>query len=256
MGKVITIANQKGGVGKTTTAVNLATCLAAAGKRTLLVDIDPQSNATSGLGFEFASNGNGTYATLIGERSLPEEVRVYEEVKTLSILPSSKELAGAEVELVSDDERAFFLRKSLVPYKGDYDLVFIDCPPSLGILTLNGLAAADSVIIPLQCEYYALEGLARLQETIEMVKSSLNPKLEIEGILLTMYDSRNNLAKQVVDEVREYFGDKVFTTIIPRTVRLAESPGWGKPIMLYDPASKGAQAYLDLAQELLVRLNG
>ena len=255
MGKILTITNQKGGVGKTTTSINLATCLASIGKRTLLIDLDPQSNGTSGLGFEYSEDGAGTYAVLIGEKKLLEEILPYEKVENLFLLPSSPDLAGAEIELVADEDRAFYLKKAIATYRDEFDYIFIDCPPSLGILTLNGLCAADSVIIPLQCEYYALEGLARLQETIEMVTDSLNPKLEINGILLTMFDSRNNLAKQVVEEVREFFHDKVYTTIIPRTVRLAESPGWGKPIMLYDPASKGAQAYLDLAQEILLRTN-
>jgi len=255
LGKILTIANQKGGVGKTTTSINLATCLASIGKRTLLIDLDPQSNCTSGLGFEYSEDGAGTYAVLIGEKKLIEEILPYEKVENLFLLPSSPDLAGAEIELVADEDRAFYLKKAIATYRDEFDYIFIDCPPSLGILTLNGLCAADSVIIPLQCEYYALEGLARLQETIEMVTDSLNPNLEINGILLTMYDSRNNLAKQVVEEVREFFHDKVYTTIIPRTVRLAESPGWGKPIMLYDPSSKGAQAYLDLAQEILLRSN-
>ena len=250
MGKVITIANQKGGVGKTTTAVNLAASLAAAEKRTLLVDMDPQANSTSGLGINQEELDASIYQVMVSDKPLDEVVRKTK-MKFLDIAPSHVDLIGAELELVSAISRESILRRALEQARAPYEFVLIDCPPSLGLLTLNALTAADSVLVPLQCEYYALEGLSRLLGTIKLVKGSLNPSVELEGILLTMFDPRNNLSHQVAREARDYFPGKVFRTAIPRNVKLSEAPSYGKPAILYDIGSVGAQSYLALAQEML-----
>lgn len=250
MGRIVAIANQKGGVGKTTTAVNLSSCLALEGKRTLLVDMDPQANATSGLGVEKDKLEKSIYEVLIDQ--LPaQEALVKTEIELLDLLPSNIRLVGAEVELVNLLARERKLSFALEPLKDKYDFIFIDSPPSLGLLTINTLTAADSVLIPIQCEYYALEGLSQLLNTIKLVQENLNDRLEVEGVLLTMYDSRLNLANQVVEETRKYFGGKVYNTIIKRNVKLSEAPSFGKPIILYDRFSQGAENYINLAEEIL-----
>lgn len=254
MGKVIAIANQKGGVGKTTTAVNLVGSLAAAEKHTLLVDADPQANATSGVGLDKYAVSPSLYDAISGDRTLDEVILEGVNFPVLDVAPSHQDLVGAEVELVNRPGRESVMRELLGGVRNRYELVLIDCPPSLGLLTLNMLTAADSVLIPIQCEYYALEGLSQLLNTIKLVQQNFNPDLAIEGVLLTMYDARLNLSKQVAAEAKEYFGSQVFETIIPRNVRLAEAPSFGKPILLYDIQSQGAKSYLNLSQELVKRL--
>ena len=250
MGRIIAIANQKGGVGKTTTAINLSASLAAAERRVLAVDADPQGNLTSGLGRRAREGRPSLYDVLIEQRPLGEVV-LDTELQHLSLAPADRNLTGAEIELVPAMAREYRLKEALAPAAAAYDYVFIDCPPSLGLLTVNALAAADAVLIPLQCEYFALEGVSELVSTIRRVQRSLNPQLDIAGVLLTMVDERMNLTQQVVGEIRDHFKDKVYRTTIPRSIRLAEAPSFGKPILLYDIKSKGAEAYLDLAQEVM-----
>jgi chromosome partitioning protein len=252
VGRVICISNQKGGVGKTTTAINLAASLASAERRTLLVDMDPQGNAGSGLGVRHDEQHGTVYDALIDGRPLAELLHETE-LRYLTVVPSNQDLTGAEVELVNQPEREFRLRAALEPLRSRYDYIIVDCPPSLGLLTLNALAAADSVLIPLQCEYYALEGLSQLMQTVDLVRQGLNPNLATEGILLTMFDGRANIAHQVADEVRGYFKDLVFAAVVPRNVRLSECPSFGKPILLYDIKSKGCESYLALGNEIMRR---
>jgi chromosome partitioning protein len=248
--RVIAVANQKGGVGKTTTAVNLGACLASLGKRVLLIDIDPQGNTTSGIGINKADVAHDVYDVLINEVNAAEAVSPTA-VENLHILPATIQLAGAEIELVPTISREVRLRQALQPLQAQYDYMLIDCPPSLGLLTINALTAANSVLIPIQCEYYALEGLSQLLNTIRMVQKHLNTALEIEGVLLTMLDARTNLGLQVIEEVKKYFREKVYATIIPRNVRLGEAPSHGQSIIQYDPRSRGAEVYLELAKEVV-----
>lgn len=248
--KVIAIANQKGGVGKTTTAVNLAACLAKKGKRVLLLDCDPQGNSTSGVGVDKRRCEKTVYDVLIGSADMGAAI-VETPYENLSVCPSNISLSGAEIELVSEMGRETKLKNALNTVKNNFDMVLIDAPPSLGLITINVLTAADSVIIPIQCEYYALEGVAQLMNTVKKVKQVMNPELEIEGILMTMFDSRTNLSAQVIEEVKKFFPNKVYKTLIPRNVRLSEAPSFGKPIIYYDIASRGSESYLDLADEVL-----
>lgn len=253
MGRIISVANQKGGVGKTTTAVNLSACLAEKGKKVLTVDIDPQGNTTRGLGVEKSKLEHTTYELLIGESSLKETIKpnIYE---NLSLMPSDVELAGAEVELIGVEDNSFILKRLLEEIRDDYEFIIIDCPPSLSILTVNALSASDTVLVPIQCEFFALEGLSQLMHTIELVKKRLNPHLEIEGVVFTMYDARTNLSLQVVDEVKKKLRrTNIYQTIIPRNVRLGEAPSYGLPINLYDDKSKGAESYRLLADEVIAR---
>jgi len=251
LAKIIATANQKGGVGKTTTSVNLAACVADAGKRVLLVDLDPQMNAGSGLGVN-PKGGYTLYDVMMGECEPRQAVRVTK-FKNLSVLPSSVDLSGCEIELVGVESREKVLKNALDSLRGEYDYIFIDSPPSLGLLTLNALTAADSVLVPIQCEYYALEGVGQLMNTLTLVRKRLNTKLEVEGVVLTMLDGRTNLGLQVVSEVKKFFKGKVFATVVPRNVRLSEAPSHGLPIHLYDPHCSGAEAYKKLAQELIKR---
>ena len=254
MGQIFSLCNQKGGVGKTTTAVNVAACLAQQGNKILLVDIDPQGNATSGLGLDKNSLQKTSYDLLINSNSLSEIV-LNTCVTDLNIIPTNAHLAGAEVEIIQSENREFLLRDALSQLKNSYDFILIDCPPSLGLLTLNALAASDRMLIPLQCEYYALEGLGQLLNTLQLVREKLNPALEIGGVILTMADFRTNLTQQVIEDVRAHFQDRVFQTVIPRSVKISEAPSFGKPITLYDPHSKGAKCYQEIAKEFLAKFS-
>lgn len=249
-GRIIAVANQKGGVGKTTTAVNLGACIATLDKKVLLIDIDPQGNTTSGIGINKADVRYCIYDVIINDVA-PEETILETAVKNLSLMPATIQLAGAEIELVPTISREVRLRKALQPLRKQYDYILVDCPPSLGLLTVNALTASDSVLIPIQCEYYALEGLSQLLNTIRLVQKHLNTSLEVEGVLLTMLDARTNLGLQVIEDVKKFFRDKVYHTVIPRNVRLSEAPSHGRPIIYYDPKSKGAETYMDLAKEVV-----
>ena len=255
MAKVIAVANQKGGVGKTTTSVNLAACLGDAGKKTLLLDTDPQGNATSGIGVEQKKNAKSIYDCLINDDPL-KDVVVKTKYKNLSCCPANQALSGAEIELVGMMGREYKLKNAVNSVRDKYDFIIIDCPPSLGLITLNALTAADSVLVPIQCEYYALEGLSQLTGTIRQVKKVLNPPLDIEGVLLTMFDARTNLSIQVVEEVKKFFPQKVYKTVVPRNIRLSEAPGFGEPITVYDKTSRGAQSYIELAEEVMEKNGG
>ena len=250
MAKIIAIANQKGGVGKTTTSVNLSACIAAAGKRVLLVDEDPQGNATSGLGIDKKTIENSVYDVMINDLPAREAVKDTM-IETLKLIPAHIQLAGAEIELVTMMAREQVLKRALADIREEYDYIFIDCPPSLGLLTLNALNAADTLLVPIQCEYYALEGLSQLMNTVRLIRKNLNPSLDVEGVVLTMFDSRTNLSMQVVEEVKKFFKNKVYNTIIPRSVRLSEAPSYGLPVIRYAPKSNGAVAYTALAQEMI-----
>jgi chromosome partitioning protein len=251
MGRIVAVANQKGGVGKTTTAINLAAGLAALDKKILLVDVDPQANATSGLGEARKDNGINTYGVLLGE---PAAAAIRPtQFPNLSLLPSTRDLVGAEIELVEKADREGRLREALSSVRPEFDVVFLDCPPTLSLLTLNALTAADAVLVPIQTEYFALEGLSELMDTVDRVRGSFNPALSLDGIVLTMFDDRTNLARQVADDIREHFGERVYRTVIPRNIRLGEAPSFGKPVLAYDIKSKGSEAYLALAREYLRR---
>ncbi|MDO4517981.1 MAG: AAA family ATPase [Bacillota bacterium] len=251
MGKAIAIFNQKGGVGKTTTNINLAACLAFKGKKVLILDIDPQGNTTSGVGIVKKDLEITTHEILVEDIHHPAEAIIPTSIPNLDIMPASVQLAGAEVELINTAGREKRLKMAIDILKPDYDYIFIDCPPSLGLLTINSLTAVDSVLIPIQCEFYALEGVSQLMSTIEIVKANMNPDLEIQGVILSMFDGRTNLSIQVVEEVKKFFKEKVYTTVIPRNVRLAEAPSHGMPIIEYDPRSTGARAYMEFADEFL-----
>jgi chromosome partitioning protein len=252
MGKILGLVNQKGGVGKTTTAINLAACLAIEGLKVLLVDCDPQANCSSGMGFQRDDNRHSIYDVLMGDAPA-EQVILPTEIDLLFLLPGSKNLTGANVELAGAEDRALRLRHALEPIQCNFDLVILDCPPALDLLTLNVLAAADTLIVPMQAEYFALEGISELISTLERVRAAYNPSLAIEGVLLTMYDDRTNLAQQVTDTLREYFKERLFRTVIPRNVRLAEAPSHGRPVALYDARSRGTEAYFELAGEYMAR---
>ncbi|HTO76541.1 MAG TPA: ParA family protein [Thermoanaerobaculia bacterium] len=251
MGDIIAVANQKGGVGKTTTAINLAAALAALDRKVLLVDLDPQANATSGLGFPRAEGASGSYEALLSKQAA-SGLRPTQ-FPNLSILPSGRDLVGAEIELVEREDREHRLRDALAAVSPEFDFVLVDCPPSLSLLTVNALSAAGSVLVPMQTEYFALEGVSELLNTVERVRNAFNPRVRLEGVVLTMFDERTNLGRQVIEDIRKHLGDRVFETVIPRNVRLAEAPSFGKPVLAYDVKSKGAEAYLALARELLRR---
>ena len=252
MGKIITLANQKGGVGKTTTAINLGASLAALDKKVLIVDADPQANASSGLGIDIRKIENSVYECFVNKVD-PKSAIIGTEVDNLFIIPSHIDLVGAEIEMLSFENREKVFKEILEPVKEEYDFILIDCSPSLGLITVNALTAADSVIIPVQCEYFALEGISKLLNTIKIIKSKLNPNLEIEGFLLTMYDARLRLANQIYDEVKKHFNDLVFTTVIQRNIKLSEAPSYGQPVLLYDPESKGSLNHMQLAEELIAK---
>lgn len=252
MGRIIAIANQKGGVGKTTTSINLSSCIAAKGKKVLVVDIDPQGNTTSGYGIEKNDLDNTIYELMLGDCSI-EDCIIKDVIENISILPSNLNLAAAEIELIGVDKKEYILKNEIDWVKDRYDYIIIDCPPSLSLLTVNAMTTADSVLVPIQCEYYALEGLSQLIHTVNLVKERLNPNLEMEGVVFTMYDSRTNLSAQVVENVKSHLNQKVYRTVIPRNIRLAEAPSYGQPINIYDPKSAGAESYLALAEEVIDR---
>lgn len=252
MGRIIAIANQKGGVGKTTTSINLSSCIAAKGKKVLVVDIDPQGNTTSGYGIEKNDLDNTIYELMLGDCSI-EDCIIKDVIENISILPSNVNLAAAEIELIGVDKKEYILKNEIDWVKDRYDYIIIDCPPSLSLLTVNAMTTADSVLVPIQCEYYALEGLSQLIHTVNLVKERLNPNLEMEGVVFTMYDSRTNLSAQVVENVKSHLNQKVYRTVIPRNIRLAEAPSYGQPINIYDPKSVGAESYLALAEEVIDR---
>lgn len=252
MGRIIAIANQKGGVGKTTTSINLSSCIAAKGKKVLVVDIDPQGNTTSGYGIEKNDLDNTIYELMLGDCSI-EDCIIKDVIENISILPSNVNLAAAEIELIGVDKKEYILKNEIDWVKDRYDYIIIDCPPSLSLLTVNAMTTADSVLVPIQCEYYALEGLSQLIHTVNLVKERLNPNLEMEGVVFTMYDSRTNLSAQVVENVKSHLNQKVYRTVIPRNIRLAEAPSYGQPINIYDPKSAGSESYLALAEEVIDR---